>query len=76
MALRYDSGAGLNGLRVEVGGGVSYVDLELGLTLAVTARGRLLLIDQNDYGEWGVSGLVKFGPGSDGQGLFFSLSPA
>ncbi len=75
LALRYDSGAGVNGLGVEVGGGLSYVDPGLGLTLAVTGWGRLLLIDQDGYGEWGVSGLVQLGPGADGQGLFFSLSP-
>ncbi len=76
LALRYDSGAGVNGLRAEVGGGLSYVDPGLGLTLALTGRGRLLLRDQGGYGEWGVSGLVKLGPRADGRGLFFSLAPS
>ena len=75
LALRYDSGAGVNGLGIEVGGGLSYVDPGLGLTLAVTGRGRLLLIDRGGYGEWGVSGLVQLGPRADGRGLFFSLAP-
>ena len=74
LGIRNDSGDGETGSGVEAGGGLRYSDAASGLT--VEGRARTLLSHGGDYEEWGVSGLVRFGPGASGQGLSFSLQPA
>ena len=70
VGARYDGGAGDTGFGVEVGGGVSYADG--GITAEV--RGRALLFRDN-YGEWGLSGLVQYDPGAPAHGLMVSVRP-
>ena len=74
LGIRNDSGDGETGTGVETGGGLRYSDASSGLT--VEGRARTLLSHSGDHEEWGVSGLVRFGPGASGQGLSFSLQPA
>ena len=75
VGLRQDGGDAETGTGVELGGGVSYADPALGLTVTAKARG-LLAHEDADYTEWGASGSVKIDPGASGRGLSLSLSPA
>ena len=75
VGLRHDGGDAETGTGVELGGGVSYADPALGLTVTAKARG-LLAHEDADYTEWGASGSVKIDPGATGRGLSLSLSPA
>ena len=68
---RLDGGDGETGAGFEVGGGVSYADA--GFT--VESRGRVLLFRDN-FGEWGLSGLVQYDPGAPAHGLMVSVRPA
>ena len=64
--LRYDGGDAETGLGLEVGGGLRYAIS----VLALDVRGRALIVhEQQDYEEWGVSGSVVFAPGAGGRGL-------
>ena len=74
LGVRNDGGDGETGTGVETGGGLRYSDASSGLT--IEGRARTLLSHSGDYEEWGVSGLVRIGPGASGQGLSFSLQPA
>ena len=69
---RFDGGDGETGVGLEVGGGVTWADPGSGLTVA--ARGRALVLRDN-YGEWGVSGLIELDPGAAGHGLSMSVRP-
>ena len=71
VGARIDGGDGDSGFGMEVGGGLSYADS--GIT--VEGRGRALLFRDN-YGEWGLSGLFQYDPGTAGQGLMVSVRPA
>ena len=66
VGLRHDGGDGSTGSGVEVGGGVNYHDARLGLTLALS--GRTLVAHGADYDEWGVGGVIRFDPGTQGVG--------
>ena len=68
---RLDGGAGESGAGLEVGGGVSYADSGF----AVEARGRGLVFHGGNYGEWGLSGLFQYDPGTAGHGLMVSVRP-
>ena len=77
VGLRHDGGSGTTGTGWELSAGLSYVDPALGLT--VESRGsqsRVLAAHDEAYEEWGVSGLVRVDPGSNGQGLSLSLAPS
>ena len=69
---RYDGGDGETGAGLEVGGGLTYADAGSGLTVAAT--GRALVLREN-YGEWGVSGLLQWDPDAAGHGLMMSVRP-
>ncbi|MDE0360748.1 MAG: hypothetical protein OXI74_06225 [Rhodospirillaceae bacterium] len=69
---RYDGGDGEAGAGLEVGGGLTYSDAGLGLTVAAT--GRTLVLREN-YGEWGLSGLLQWDPDAGGHGLMMSVRP-
>ena len=71
--VRYDGGDGETGAGAEVGGRLSYRNPVTGVT--AEGRVRALLGHSGDYEEWGVQGRIALQPGSDGQGLSFSLSP-
>ena len=60
---------------MEVGGGIGYVDPRFGLTAEVSGR-VLLLHSDSAYEEWGVAGLFRLDPGSDGRGLSLALEPS
>ena len=74
VGLRHDGGDGATGTGLELGGGLRYVAPALGLT--VEGRGRVLAAYEEDYEEWGASGLIRLDPGLDRQGLSFSLVPS
>ena len=71
VGARIDGGDGDVGFGMEVGGGLIYADS--GIT--VEGRGRALLF-RDHYGEWGLSGLFQYDPGTAGQGLMVSVRPA
>ena len=74
VGLRHDGGDGATGTGLELGGGLRYVAPALGLT--VEGRGRVLAAYEENYKEWGASGLIRLDPGLDRQGLSFSLVPS
>ena len=74
VGLRHDGGDGATGTGLELGGGLRYVAPALGLT--VEGRGRVLAAYEENYEEWGASGLIRLDPGLDRQGLSFSLVPS
>ena len=75
IGVRYDDGDAERGAGLEAGGAISYVYPARGLT--IEAGGQILLLRADAaYGEWGVSGLIRVGPGSDGRGLSFALEPS
>ena len=73
VAARYDGGDGETGGGAEVGGALRYRNPATGLT--ADGRIRALIGQGGSYEEWGISGTVRVAPGTDGQGLSFSLSP-
>ena len=74
VGLRHDGGDEAAGSGLELSAGLRYVDPRLGLT--VESQGRVLTANEESYEEWGVSGLIRLDPGSDGQGLSLSLAPS
>ena len=71
-AARQDGGDGLEGSGVELAGGLRYS----APSVAVELRGRWLAAHSEEGAEeQGVSLTARYGPGADGQGLFFALSP-
>ena len=73
VGMRNDTGDGDTGAAIEAAGGLRYSDMA-GLT--IEGKGRVLVSHKSDYEEWGMSGLVRFGPGSGGQGLALVVQPA
>ena len=75
VAIRYDGGEVETGAGLEMGGAISYVDPRFGLT--AEASGRVLLLHADSgYEEWGVAGLLRLDPGSQGRGLSLALAPS
>ena len=72
--MRYDNGDGVNGTSAEVGGGLRYSNIRMGLTAA--GRGRLLISARDGYEEWGFGGMIQFDPAARGQGLSIRLAPS
>ena len=71
-AARQDGGDGLEGSGVELAGGLRYS----APSVAVELRGRWLAAHSEEGAEeQGISLTARYGPGADGQGLFFALSP-
>ena len=75
IGVRHDGGDGLAGTGLELGGGLSYVDPTIGLTVAGRGRG-LVTYGAQAYREWGASLFIQLDPGADGQGLSFNVMPA
>ena len=73
VAARYDGGDGETGGGAEVGGALRYRNPATGLT--ADGRIRALIGQGGSYEEWGISGTIRVAPGTDGQGLSFSLRP-
>ncbi len=74
VGMRHDSGDVEKGVGAEVGASVSWREPGMGLT--VELRTRALVAHERDREEWGVGGMVQLDPGSDGSGLFLTLTPA
>ena len=74
LGARWDGGDAESGLGMELGGGLSYTNTRL--RLSVDARGRYLLVhEESDYEEWGASLMARSGAGPGGEGLSLSLTP-
>ena len=72
---RMDGGDAGEGAGTDVGGGIAYVDPNLGLNVA--ARGRVLVAHRaSGLQEWGASLTAKYDPGVAGRGFHASLAPA
>ena len=69
---RYDGGDGETGAGLEVGGGLTYADAGSGLTVGAAVRALVL---RENYGEWGLSGLLQWDPDAAGHGLMMSVRP-
>ena len=75
VAMRHDGGGVETGIGMEVGGGVTFVDIGRGLT--IRAHGRRLVVHEDDeYGEWGVGGSLNLNPGGGGRGLSVGVRPS
>ena len=74
LGLRHDGGAGVSGFGVDFGGGLTWRDAALGVTVA--GRARTLVMRRGEVGEWGVSGSVLLDPGAAGLGLALQLRPS
>ena len=72
LGVRHDGGDGRTGTGVEVGAGVRYVDPAAGVTVSGGAHTLLL---RDDYGEWGVEGLMRMEPGRGGRGWSVRVRP-
>ena len=71
---RWDGGRVEKGYGTEVGGGLEYADVRMGLE--VEARGRYLLAHRSGgMMERGASVSVRFDPGGDGEGVWMGLAP-
>ena len=74
VGLRLDDGTGVQGLGMEVGTGLGYTHLRLGVTVA--ARARVVVAHEADgFEEWGAGGTVRYDPGQPGEGLQLTLAP-
>ena len=63
------------GFGVDVGGGIAWPHPS-GFRLELGARG-LLAHEESDFGEWGVSGALRYAPSPDsGRGVSLSLTPS
>ncbi len=71
IGVRYDAGDGDKGLGAVLGAKVRYAN-----NSDLTAEGKVhALIGHNNYKEWGIQGVIRQETATNGQGLFFSLSP-
>ena len=61
VAAREDAGDAQNGLGVEIGGALEFLDIAPGLSLDLAVRG-LVSHEVQDYEEWGVSGGFRYDP--------------
>ena len=68
FGIRRDAGAAETGMGLEVGGSLSYLNPDRGLTVSVTAR-RLMAHQDDGYREWGIGGMIEYDPGAAGRGL-------
>ena len=72
--MRYDNGDAINGASAEVGGGLRYTNLGLGLT--AEGRGRFVISARAGYEEWGMGGTLMFDPAARGEGLSIRVAPS
>ena len=74
LGLRHDGGDAETGTGIELGGRISYVNPDTGLSLEANVRA-LMAHEDSNYEEWGASGALRLVPGARGRGLSFSLTP-
>ena len=73
LGARRDAGDAETGYGMELGLGLGYANVDLGLR--IEGRGRVLLAHEDDgYREWGASGSVRYEPGTAGRGLRLGLT--
>ena len=71
---RWDGGKAETGVGAELGGGLEYRHVKLGL--GIEARGRYLLVHQQSaFDEWGASLTLKLDPGEAERGPWLALAP-
>ena len=75
VGLRHDGGDAETGTGMELGGGLSYTNPAIGITVDAKARG-LVAHEDTDYAEWGASGSVRIEPDASGRGLSLTLAPS
>ena len=75
VGLRHDGGDAETGTGVEIGGGLRYHVPMTGLSAEVMAR-RLVVHEDGDYTERGVSGMIHLEPDAAGRGLSLSVVPS
>ena len=75
VGVRHDGGDAETGTGMELGAGLGYADPSRGLVMAVRVHG-LAAHAEDDYGERGVSGSLRFVPGDSGRGLTASFTPS
>ena len=74
LGARWDSGDAETGLGAELGGGLTYTNTRLGLSVEANAR-YLLTHEEEAFEEWGASLAACLSSGADGRGLALSLRP-
>ena len=72
VGARYDGGDAEEGMGVELGAGLRYADADGWLTAEGSVRG-LLVHEESQYDEWGVSGALKLAPSRTGRGLMLHM---
>lgn len=75
VGMRRDGGDVETGFGMELGGGLTFLDLERGLTISVHGR-KLVAHEQSDYDEWGLGGSITLNPQGGGRGLSLGVSPS
>ena len=71
---RWDGGDGERGMGAELGGGLDYRHVKLGL--GIQARGRYLLAhEESGFDDWGLSLALELDPGAAGLGPSLTLAP-
>lgn len=75
VGMRRDGGDVETGFGMELGGGLTFLDLERGLTISVHGR-KLVTHEQSDYDEWGLGGSITLNPQGEGRGLSLGVSPS
>ena len=75
VVLRHDKGDADEGVGVEVRGGIRFMDPDRRLTMKLDARG-LVMHEEDDVRNWGVSGMLRVDSDSSGHGLSLSVQPS
>ena len=75
LGLRHDAGDAETGTGVEIGAGLRFDDPSRGLSIDIKVRG-LIAHQDAGYREWGASAAIRLDPGTPGQGLMVTLTPA
>ena len=68
LGIRQDGGDAETGMGVEVGGGFAYADSARGFRVEATIR-RMMIHQDDDFGEWGVGGSIIYQPLGPNEGL-------
>ena len=74
MGGRWDSGTAEQGLGLELGGGLAYMQTEWGLTIDMQGR-YLLMHEDGAFEDWGASVNVRLDPGIGGEGAYLMVAP-
>ena len=75
VGVRHDGGDAQRGAGLVLGGGVSYRQPALGLSVAASGQG-LLRPETGEFSEWGAAGTLRVDPGAPGRGVALSVAPS